>query len=274
MWLLHFTCKLFFHCSVYYISVLITACVQILIGDSLAAEYLICHLISRVYLRRDVLTLGKFSINLFNVPLHENYSKRLATIIQLLLDKAHYMALSVENLNQLSFVPRKDYDANRLVAGALQLPDGTHLVLDETRMGAGGQLTQRGLSNLTALGSLISWQRLEYDFQYHRLEFRHDVPCLVASEGRSMLPSDCQVMLRPEEPAGPTAVRERFSSAGAALLQPELLVALRRYLCVARAAEFEVTEEAQKAVQEDFVYERQQQQNGGGVGAARANNER
>ena len=44
---------------------------QILIGDSLAADYLICHLVSRIYLRRDVLTLGKFSVNLFNVPLND-----------------------------------------------------------------------------------------------------------------------------------------------------------------------------------------------------------
>ncbi len=163
----------------------------------------------------------------------------------------------------MNFVPRKDYDANRLVSGLLQLPSGTHLVLDETRMGAGGQLEQRGLRNLTALGGLISWQRLEYDFQYHQLEFSHDVPCLVVSEGRSLLPSDCQLMLRPAEPAGPTAVREGFSSVGASL-DAALLDRLREYLCTVRRTEFEVTEEAQKAVQEDFVYERQQQQQQGG----------
>jgi hypothetical protein len=40
---------------------------RILLGDSLAADYLICHLISKIYLRRDVLCLGKFSLNLFQV---------------------------------------------------------------------------------------------------------------------------------------------------------------------------------------------------------------
>ena len=189
---------------------------QILIGDSLAADYLICHLVSRIYLRRDVLTLGKFSVNLFNVPLNENYAKRLATIVQLLVDKAHYLPLTVDNFNKLNFVPKKDYEANRLVSGALQLSAGTHLVLDETAMGA-GQLSPHGLKNLTSLGSLINWQRLEYDFQYHQLEFPSDVPCLVVSEGRSMLPSDCQVMLRPSEPVGPNVVRDRFAEAGAAL---------------------------------------------------------
>ncbi len=47
------------------------------------------------------MTLGKFSVNLFNVPLHENYGKRLATIIQLLMDKTHYFPLTVENLNKV-----------------------------------------------------------------------------------------------------------------------------------------------------------------------------
>ncbi len=52
-------------------------------------------------LSRDVLTLGKFSVNLFNVPLHDNYAKRMATVIQLLVDKAHYLPLTVENLNKV-----------------------------------------------------------------------------------------------------------------------------------------------------------------------------
>ena len=44
--------------------------------------------------------------------------------------------------------------ANRLVAGSLQLPAGTNLVVDETQM-SDGQLNPRGLANLTAVGNLI-----------------------------------------------------------------------------------------------------------------------
>ncbi len=161
-------------------------------------------------------------------------------------------------------MPKKDYEANRLVSGMLQLADGTHLTLDETKMDA-GQLTQEGLRGLTALGHLINWQRLEYDFQYHQIEFQTDVPCLIMSEGRSMLPSDCQVMLRPSVPAGPSVVKDSFAAVGTAL-NAELLGRLRQYLCTLRRMEFEMTEEAQKAVQEDFVYERQRQQEVGGGG--------
>ena len=105
-----------------------------LLGDSLAADYLICNLISRIYHRRDVLCLGKFSLNLFNVPTHSNYTKRLATILQLLLTKSHYLELTVSNLNGKPFVPKKDYDANRLVSGLLQLSTNTQLIIDETAM--------------------------------------------------------------------------------------------------------------------------------------------
>ena len=105
-----------------------------LLGDSLAADYIICNLISRIYHRRDVLCLGKFSLNLFNVPTHSNYTKRLATILQLFLTKSHYLPLTVSNLNGKAFVPKKDYDANRLVSGLLQLSANTHLIIDETAM--------------------------------------------------------------------------------------------------------------------------------------------
>ena len=79
---------------------------NVLLGDVLAAEYLLCHLISRIYHRKDVLCLGKFSLNLFNVPTCSNYTKRLATIMQLLVTKSHYLPLTVSNMNSTTFVPK------------------------------------------------------------------------------------------------------------------------------------------------------------------------
>ena len=82
-------------------------------------------------------------------------------------------------------------------SGSLQLPSGTHLWLDETVM-TDGQLSATGVKNLTSLGNLITWQKLEYDFEFQKMEYDTDVPCLIMSEGRSMLPSDVQVMMKPE----------------------------------------------------------------------------
>lgn len=51
--------------------------------------------------------------------------------------------MSLSNMNNLKFTPRKDYNANKLCTGILQLSDRTHLVVDETAMQP-GQLDANG----------------------------------------------------------------------------------------------------------------------------------
>lgn len=41
---------------------------------------------------------------------------------------------------------------------------------------------------MTALGNLITWQKVDYDFNYHRMEFPCNINVLITSEGRSLLP--------------------------------------------------------------------------------------
>ena len=47
-------------------------------------------------------------------------------------------------MNHLRFIPHKDYAANRLVSGLLQLPSNTSLVIDETLLEQ-GQLDTPGM---------------------------------------------------------------------------------------------------------------------------------
>lgn len=54
-----------------------------------------------------------------------------------------YLAMSLQNMNQTRLRPRKDYTANRLVSGSLQLAQNTSLFLDETRLEP-GQLDATG----------------------------------------------------------------------------------------------------------------------------------
>ncbi len=77
---------------------------EALLGDALVAEYLICHLVSKIYVRQDVLTLGKLALNVHGVPPTsiENYSKRLATLLQMLVCKAHYLPMTVDSFNKVS----------------------------------------------------------------------------------------------------------------------------------------------------------------------------
>ncbi|TKS85290.1 Mini-chromosome maintenance complex-binding protein [Collichthys lucidus] len=110
---------------------------HILLGDALAAEYLILHLISNVYTRRDVLPLGKFTLNLSGCPTVASYTERFYQIIQQLVPSSYYLGMSLQNMNQMRLVPKKDYVANRLVSGALQLARNTSLFLDETQLEQG-----------------------------------------------------------------------------------------------------------------------------------------
>ena len=157
--------------------------------------------------------------------------------------------MTLENMNALRFSPKKDYSANRLLAGSLQLSSGksawgfeigfritvqlslipthafpeevyvflikwlgtrlcatlhgpltithcvcvcvcvcvsaslliapppksgTNLVLDETAM-VPGRLDEAGLRNLEALGCLVQWQKVRYDFHFHTADFDCDI---------------------------------------------------------------------------------------------------
>lgn len=79
---------------------------QCLFGDSVAADYLFCHLISTVYVRSEE-TLGQFSINLTNLPadILPDYIKQLYEIIEMLLPASHYFPVTLENLNSTEFIP-------------------------------------------------------------------------------------------------------------------------------------------------------------------------
>lgn len=221
---------------------------HVLLGDALAAEYLIMHLISNVYTRRDVLPLGKFTLNLSGCPVVSSYTEHLYQIIQQLVPSSYYLGMSLQNMNQMRLVPKKDYVGNRLLSGALQLARNTVLFLDETQLEQ-GQLDTMGVRNITALGNLISWQKVEYDFNFHQMEFPCNINVLVTSEGRSLLPSDCHIHLQPQ--VNQSHLEEYISSIH--MHVSSQLNKFRIYLSVARLLDYSISDEVTKSVEEDFV---------------------
>ncbi|XP_018431141.1 PREDICTED: mini-chromosome maintenance complex-binding protein, partial [Nanorana parkeri] len=220
-----------------------------LLGDGLAAEYLIFHLISTVYARRDVLPLGKFSLNLSGCPRSGDYAQHLYRVVEQLVPASYYLPMTIENMNGLRFIPQKDYTANRLLSGVLQLSSHTSLLVDETLLEQ-GQLDTKGVRNVTALGNVITWQKVDYDFSYHGMEFPCNVNVLVASEGRSLLPSDCQVRLMPQ--LTPPDV-DQYMAALLSAVPPSLLNKFRVYLGLLRLVDYSISEEVTKSVEDDFV---------------------
>ncbi|CAG04718.1 unnamed protein product, partial [Tetraodon nigroviridis] len=291
-------------------SELLTYFTHILLGDALAAEYLILHLISDVYVnltepekvqysRRDVLPLGKFTLNISGCPTVASYTQRFYQIIQQLVPsvsfpfqtlpttfhlfhlgsnntgmfplQSYYLAMSLQNMNQMRLVPMKDYVANRLVSGALQLARNTLLFLDETQLEQ-GQLDTTGVRNVTALGNLISWQKVDYDFNFHQMEFPCNINVLVASEGRSLLPltqvfsasqsenlcvhsvtsqSDCQIHLQSQ--VSQAHVEDYLNSIHVHPQVSSQLNKFRIYLSVARQLDYNISNEMTKSVEDDFV---------------------
>uniref|UniRef100_A0A182FLN1 Mini-chromosome maintenance complex-binding protein n=1 Tax=Anopheles albimanus TaxID=7167 RepID=A0A182FLN1_ANOAL len=224
---------------------------QCLFGDRVAADYLLCHLVSSVYLRYEVESRGQFCLNLSNIPAKvlPVYTESLYQLLEMLLPASHYFPMTLENMNTVQFAPRKDYTTNKLTSGLLQLAPHTHLVLDETRLQP-GKLESAGVEAVRHVAHLINDQQLKYDFKFYQLEFNADVPVLVLSEGRSMLPSNCQLPIMPDLDA--IELIEETIKAGRHYIAPKL-DEVRCFLTHARIRSFDMKTLDPKIVEEDFV---------------------
>ncbi|XP_072984466.1 mini-chromosome maintenance complex-binding protein [Typha latifolia] len=161
-------------------------------NDGLAAECLLLHLLSRLRTRVDVVTVGRLSLNFtnFNRESASIFGNGLTGALQNLLPYTQIIPLTVDYLNTTTLQPKKNNQTGRLVTGILQLAQGTHLTIDETYMQS-GTLNSKGLENARLLKQLMEWQKVEYDFEYYKLEMAADVQLLVLSEGKSnILPAD------------------------------------------------------------------------------------
>ncbi|KAI5074125.1 hypothetical protein GOP47_0010086 [Adiantum capillus-veneris] len=228
---------------------LVARLTEIFGGDGLAAEYLLLHLLSRVHARVEPMAVGKLSLNIVESSASREGVFLPATMVSqaiaALLPRSHLMPLSLEFLNEKPIAPRKNYSSNRLVTGDLQLAEGTHLMLDETALKS-GQLTEIGLQNVQFLKNLMEWQKVEYDFEFYKMEMPADVPVLVLSTARSRLfPADVVLPLRPTL---------NFSSN----LSPDLVAKWRTYLGAARAGDHTIDPSIQKILEEDLVTARQE----------------
>ncbi|XP_043703405.1 mini-chromosome maintenance complex-binding protein [Telopea speciosissima] len=220
---------------------------SILGNDGVAAHCMLLHLLSKVHTRVDTVAVGKLSLNLtgFTKEGISVFGNQLNLAIQSLLPFTRYVPLTLEYLNAASLAPTKDYQTNRLVTGVLQLAEGTHVTIDETQLKA-GTLNSTGVDNVRLLKNLMEWQKVEYNFEYYKVEMMADVQLLVFSEGKSnILPADLVLPFRP------SAVG-LFESCNAEALQ-----VWRWYLSTVRSFPHSIEPEMQKTVENDLVEARQ-----------------
>ncbi|XP_049858770.1 mini-chromosome maintenance complex-binding protein-like isoform X2 [Schistocerca gregaria] len=228
---------------------------EFLLGDRLAAEYILCHLISTVYARNTLLTLGSLAVNISGVPQGIQLSSKLNNLLKQLVTKIHLLSMTLENLNAGSLIPKKNYKNDSLTRARLQLSPHTHLILDETALST-GQLNSTGVQNISALGKLISQQKIDYDFQFYQLGFDYNTPVLVLSEGKSLLP--CNVEVRLQCSIGTIEEYEAKLDTVFRGIDSAVLDGIRRYLTAARLSEYAIPEGLGEVIENDFVQLRQE----------------
>jgi len=171
-------------------------------GDTVAAEYALMLLTSRCFAKCGEQSLGCWSLNLARWPQGAEVSSFSRALAEL-APRVVQLDLNGQSLNCQRWLPRKDYEANRLVAGQLQLAQGTLLVLDETKL-TEGQITNAGLQALTALRELVTSQILNCDFQVQNIKVPLEVSSIVVSNGRSIVKGlDALLPLRPTSRTAP-----------------------------------------------------------------------
>ncbi|XVF81935.1 hypothetical protein PTKIN_Ptkin16aG0002400 [Pterospermum kingtungense] len=212
-------------------------------NDELATHFMLLHLLSKVHARVDAVAVGKLSLNLIGLS-KENVSvfgTRLSQALKNLLPFTRCIPLTLEYLNTASLAPKKDYQANRLIPGVLQLPEGSHLMVDETQLES-GSLSSIGIENTRLLKNLMDFQKVEYDFQYYKMEMAADVQLLIFSEGKSnIIPADVVVPFQPSLESSEIPVAEA-------------LEAWRWYLATLRSLPHSIGPEMQKRnwLKEDY----------------------
>ncbi|XP_018304208.1 mini-chromosome maintenance complex-binding protein isoform X1 [Mycetomoellerius zeteki] len=227
---------------------------QLLFGDTLAADYLICHLLSTVYTRREFVCLGAFPLNITNFPANKfkTFPKEFYNFLRLFVNKSHFLEITLENLNELALIPKKDYECNRLTSGILQLSNNTHLVLDETSL-TPGTLTATGRENYKALSDLLMFQKLKYDFQFYTIEYETDIPILIFSDVKSFIPCPMQIVLNVDADTE-NLYSQVIEAAHQYLKDDNRLVNIRQYIeTLKHTGSFNFNGEMAKIIQEDFV---------------------
>ncbi|TQD98635.1 hypothetical protein C1H46_015883 [Malus baccata] len=216
-------------------------------NDGIAANFMLLHLLSMVYSRGGTVAVGKLSLNLTCLSRESApvFGTQLGLALKNLLPFTQCISLTVDYLNTASLAPRKDYETSRLITGALQLAEGSHVIFDETRLEA-GILNSVGVENARLLKTLIELQKVEYDFKFYKLDMPADIQMLVLSEGKSnILPADVVLPFHP-------------SSVASAEVTAEALEAWRWYLATLRSLPHSIDSELQKVIENDLVAARQE----------------
>jgi hypothetical protein len=231
---------------------------EALLGDTLAAEYVLMLLVSRVHRRMQggiggiggmgqdtQAQLGTAALNITGMDQSTGQGAgALAQALSLLMPSVVSLPLDIDMLNKQPWYPTKVQNASSGHA-ILQLPAGTVLLLDELAMTA-GQLTETGLKNLGAIQTIMRYQKLPYDFQFYQLEQPTDQPIIITSVGKTMLKGAGEIHV-------PLVKGSAVHSDGTQGSFKGDIDAARQYLVSARSVAFAIPQELEKQIENDMT---------------------
>uniref|UniRef100_A0A158R668 Mini-chromosome maintenance complex-binding protein n=1 Tax=Syphacia muris TaxID=451379 RepID=A0A158R668_9BILA len=169
---------------------LIRKSLKLLFGDDISAEYLLCHLISKTYMRWSENPVCSMPLNIVNVTDAESIVRHL----RLLMPKVVLFKITGDNLCTDNFVPKMNNALGMLEDDSvLPFSNGTVFVIDETDFTWSSILSisdeKRAIvnKNLKAMGTLAKEQVLEYDYTVYNVTLDCDVNVLILSKELSSL---------------------------------------------------------------------------------------
>ncbi|KAI9350848.1 putative alanine racemase-domain-containing protein [Obelidium mucronatum] len=261
-------------------------------GDVLAAEYLLVHMVSKIRSRHDVVHTGNLPLNLHNIPTSV-VSKAIINAIESLLPRVRSIPMTIEYLNKKRIAPgvfvsreawkeihtrpasvgggpanaatERELAVHGLLSGELQVPDRTYVVIDEAGMDS-GILKEQGVMNVRHLNDVITFAELPFavgsgcdspDHSSGKLVV--DLSVLVLSQAKCMFDIQCVV---PVQQAADYVVASVEESPQYTTV--DNLNAMRAYLgAISRNEDYNISEEMNEALTSFFLTERKKtSQNG------------
>lgn len=116
------------------------------------------------------------------------------------------------------------------------------------------------MANLAALNSLLSLQKVPYDFGFYKMDFEVDHPSISVSLGRPVVPTSASFPVVPSSGCGRTGVGWSTAVTASGATETGVLARLRLYIEATRRMELALDEESSKMAEDDFVKTRQQGQ--------------
>mmetsp|Transcript_86205 Transcript_86205/g.200451 ORF Transcript_86205/g.200451 Transcript_86205/m.200451 type:complete len:637 (+) Transcript_86205:84-1994(+) len=220
-------------------------------GDELAAHYVLMQLVSRAFGKHGDQVLGSWALNLTAWPDGVSAGS-LGEALAELVPRSVCLSLTAETLGSQRWRPRKDFVANRLVAGQLQLAPGSVLLLDETAM-AESEVSAEGVKALSAINALVMDQVLTCDFASYDVKIPLELSCILVSKKRSII-KDISVTL-PLRPAAPVPAAGKPSRPGSLDAARFLLGLVTR-----RPRPMRIPDDVSSSFGEDFAAVRQELQ--------------